>query len=373
MKFIYTFLLFNLIVLIGCKNKELINKKNNSTHFYVGTYTDKIKESKSQGIYQYQLSTDGKLDSITLAVKTNNPSFLTKSIDKKYIIATNSIDNGSITSFLIQNKNLKKINSSKTNRNPCYVTTNKNNYVLTANYSSGTTNLHELKDGVLSDILDIQENKITIPSNHPRQNSAHSHSCYFEPNSNNIITIDLGANKLIFGSIDSISKKIVVNKFKELQMPIGAGPRILTFHPTQPWFYVVNELDATVSFVKKNLQNNTYQIIETVETLSQDLKKGNTAAHIEISKDGKYIYMTNRGNDTVGVLEVSESGKLTLIQTISTHGKHPRNFVLSPDDKFVLVANRDSNNICSFKRNQKNGKLTFVSEVNAPKPVCLIF
>ncbi|MGY5353961.1 lactonase family protein [Wenyingzhuangia sp. IMCC45467] len=374
MKISQLILLFTAITFFGCKNIKTSTKQSEITKFYVGTYTNKTADSHSQGIYQYQLNKNGKIDSLSLVAKTENPSYLTKSFDSKYIIATNSQPNGTITSFLIQENGLKELSSSKANNNPCYITINKDNYILTANYGSGTTVLHQLdQNGLLSEPLDIQKNEITIPSNHTRQNAPHTHSCYFEPNSNNIITIDLGANKLIFGTIDSEFNKIVPNEFSELQMPAKAGPRILTFHPTKPWIYVVNELDATVTFIKKNIANNTYKNAQTIETLAKEDKEGNTAAHIEISNDGNYVYITNRGHDSIGVLKVLESGKLELIQTISTHGKHPRNFALSPNNKFLLVANRDTNNICSFKRNYKTGKLTFISDVKAPKPVCILF
>lgn len=374
MKLLRLSLILTAICLGSCKNVYQTTKTSKGTTFYVGTYTNRIADSKSEGIYQYQLHKNGKLDSILLAAKTENPSYLTKSLDGKHIIATNSQKEGTLTNFRIQENGFKEINVSKANNNPCYVTINKDNYVLTANYGSGTANLHQLdNNGVLSDILDTQVNQITKESKHSRQDAAHTHSCYFEPNSNNIITIDLGANKLIFATIDTVFNKIVPNEFSELHMPDEAGPRILTFHPTKPWMYVVNELDATVSLVKKNVENNTYKVVQTVETLTEDLKKGNTAAHIEITNDGEYVYITNRGHDSIGVLKVLGSGKLELIQTISTHGKHPRNFALSPNNKFLLVANRDTNNICAFKRNAKTGKLTFTSEVNAPKPVCIVF
>lgn len=373
MKLVYT-TLFIFLGLISCKNKKKTAITNHNTTFYVGTYTNRIKDSNSQGIYQYQLHQNGTLDSISLAAKTDNPSFLTKSVDGKYVIATNSHNNGSITSFEIENDKLKEINQSATGDNPCYVTAGKNNYVLTANYNDGTYNLHQFdENGVLSKSLDTKKSSFTTPSIHPRQDAPHAHSCYFEPNSNNIITIDLGTNKLLFNTIDTEFNKIVANQFSELEMPKEAGPRILTFHPTKPWIYVINELNSKVTFIKKNTTENTYKVVETVETLSEADKEGNSAAHIAISKDGNYIYVSNRGHDSLEVLKISDSGNLKLIQSISTHGKHPRHFALSPDNQFLLVANRDTDNICTFKRNSKTGKLTFVNKINAPKPVCILF
>ena len=374
MKHIKILVLFTAYLFMGCKNIKNNSINSKSLKFYVGTYTNKTDDSQSEGIYQYQLNKNGTIDSLKLTAKTKNPSFLTKSFDGKYLITTNELTKGTITSFKIKSNGLTEISKSDVNKYPCYVNINKDGYVLTANYGSGTTNLHQIdENGVLTSDLDTQQNKMSAPSKHPRQEKAHTHSCYFEPNSTNIISIDLGANKLIFGTIDPGFNKIVPNEFSELEMPAEAGPRILTFHPTKPWIYVVNELAATVTFIKKNVTNNSYKIVQTIETLANEDKDGNTSAHIEITNDGKFVYITNRGHDSVGVLKVLDSGRLELIQPIRTHGKHPRNFALSPDNKFLLVANRDTNNICSFKRNHKTGKLTFVSDVKAPKPVCILF
>ncbi|ANW95684.1 hypothetical protein AXE80_05065 [Wenyingzhuangia fucanilytica] len=339
----------------------------------MGTYTNK-NNPQSEGIYEYQLKNNGTLDSIRLLVKTENPTYLIKSFDKNFLLTTNSQWDGTISSFKIEPESLKEISISKADKSPCYIAINKDNYVLTANYNSGTTNLHRLNEkGELVGPLDTQQNEITVPSNNKRQDFPHAHSCYFEPNSENIISVDLGANKLVFSTIDKDFNKFVPNEFHELQMPGECGPRILTFHPTQPWIYSVNELDGTVTFIKKNIPNNSYKIIQTVKTLPDDFKEINWAAHITITKDGKYVYMSNRGHDSIGILKVLPSGKLELIDTISTHGKHPRNFSLTPDEKFLIVANRDTNNICSFRRNSKTGKLTFVDEVLAPRPVSILF
>lgn len=375
MKYFKLLVIILSIAFFSCKNKNAETSIKKQSIFYVGTYTpERVKDSESEGIYTYALNTDGSIDSIGLAVKTNSPSFITKSTNNKYIIGTNSINNGSITSFRIDGGVLHKISQSKTGDNPCYVTSNKNSYVLTANYRSGNYNLHHLnKEGILSAALDTHKSTFTIPSTHPRQDAPHAHSCYFEPNSKNIITIDLGTNKLIFEHLDENTQTIEPNTFSELQMPKHCGPRILTFHPTQPWLYVVNELDATVTFIKKNREENSYEIVETVETLKPEDKQGNSAAHIQISKDGNYVYMSNRGHDSIGVLKVLPSGKLELIQTISTHGKHPRHFTLSPNNDFLLVANRDDNSICSFSRDTETGNLKYITKTNAPKPVCLVF
>ncbi|NIJ45515.1 6-phosphogluconolactonase [Wenyingzhuangia heitensis] len=343
-----------------------------NTSFYIGTVTNN-DFSTSEGIYQSTIDENGKMSAIKLVAKTDNPSYLTITKDQKYLISTNSGGDIGLSSFKIEENLLKEINTSKTGKSPCYVST-KNGYLLNANYADGSINLHKIdSSGKLSDILDTEQHNYNIPSKHKRQKKSFAHSCYFEPNSNNIIAIDLGANKILFSSIDTQSDTFVSNAFSELQMPSESGPRLLTFHPTLPIFYVVNELNATVTVVQKNTKKNTYSIVETVTTLPSNFKENNTAAHIEITKDGKFLYMSNRGHDSITVFNVTKNGTLNFVERVSVNGKHPRNFSLSTDNQFLVVANRDTNNICSFKRNTTTGKLTFVDEIEAPRATCILF
>jgi 6-phosphogluconolactonase len=155
-------------------------------------------------------------------------------------------------------------------------------------------------------------------------------------------------------------------------MAEGAGPRHLTFHPNNKWIYVLNELNNTVSLVKE--KNEAYEVDFSIATLPKDFTAFSKAADIHISKDGKFLYASNRGHESIVIYEVNpENGTLKTIGYQPVLGKHPRNFSLSPDEKYLLVANQDTNNIVSFKRDAKTGELTFVSEVAAPMPVCILF
>ncbi len=147
----------------------------------------------------------------------------------------------------------------------------------------------------------------------------------------------------------------------------------MSFHPKQNFIYVLNELNSTISLVRKNDIGN-YEILNTISTLPIDFVDKNTCADIHVSSDGKFLYASNRGHNSIAIFNIDdENGELSIIGFESTMGDGPRNFTLSLDGKFLLVANQNTNNIVSFKRNIENGELVFVSEVNAPKPVCLLF
>ena len=359
---------------MGCQiNKKELEKNDNSSPFFVGTYTD----GNSQGIYKYSLQQDGKLKRISLAAKSNNPSFLTKSTDKKYLVAVNEISNrdsvGTVESFLIQGDSLKLINrSSSGGAHPCFVTINDKGYILTANYTGGNVGLLKLNSkGELTKLLDVQQH--TGSSSTARQEGPHAHSTWFTPDGNLIISIDLGTNELWFSKLDTTAQKLRPLMPTTLAMASGAGPRHLTFHPNNKWVYVLNELNGTVTILKKTI-DGPYVIGPSISTLPSDFKGTNTCADIHISSDGKFLYASNRGHNTIAIFSVNmEDGYLTILGHEPTRGDGPRNFSLSPDENFLLVANQLTDNIISFKRNKTTGLLEYSDEVEAPSPVCILF
>ena len=365
--------LLSLILITSCNtNKSVTKNSEDSFPFYIGTYTNK----DSKGIYKYALNADGSFTNHGLKAITENPSFLTLSADKKNLIAANEIDinnSGAITSFAIANDSLILNNTiTSGGTNPCFVATNSDNYVLTANYSSGTVGLlHLKKDGTLSDLLATQTH--IGKGSTSRQEAPHAHSAWFEPNSKTIISVDLGTNQLWFSQIDTKTNTLQPTEPLLLTMAEGAGPRHLSFHPNSKWIYVLNELNNTVTRIEKS-SNKDYLVKESISTLPSDYKEESTSADIHISDDGAFLYTSNRGHNSIAMFKVDKTnGALSLIDYESTHGKDPRNFSLSPSNDFIVVANQNSDNLVSFKRDKKTGTLQFVDETTAPTPVCILF
>jgi 6-phosphogluconolactonase len=364
-----------LINFLNCKKEKVIsNQSGESFNFYVGTYTD----STSQGIYKYALHKDGSLEYLRLAAIAENPSYLVKSPDEKFLLAVNEINNkdsvGAVESFLIKPDSLQLISrSSSGGADPCFISINKNGYVITANYTGGNLGLLKLlNNGKLSPLLNIEQH--SGQGINDRQKGPHAHFASFLPEGrNNIISVDLGTNALWFSTIDTLQNKLVFDNPKTLDMERGAGPRHLVFHPNGKWIYVLNELNNTVTMVAKDdhgFLNKKFSI----STLPNDFTQFSKAAEIQISMNGKFIYASNRGHDSIAIFSVDEStGALQNIAFESTHGSAPRHFTLSPDENFILVANQNSNNLVSFKRDAKTGLLKYISEIKAPNPVCILF
>lgn len=357
-----------ILVIVACN--QTTSKMENSSlpqAFYVGTYT----ESASEGIYKYRLKKDGLFINAGLMAKTDNPSYLCFNAKHTLLLAVNELEKGRVESFIIKHDTLIKSGSSSSGgAHPCFIASNSKNFVLTANYSSGTVALMQITpNGKISGLLDVQQH--FGKGTHPRQESPHAHSAWFVPNSNTVIVADLGTNALWFYTIDTVKKQLIPQAQHTLKMQAEAGPRHLAFHPNAKWIYVVNELNGTVSWIIK--QQGNYKLAESVSTLPQNFNAPNTSADIHLSPDGQYLYVSNRGHNSLAIFKINSDGILQLIGHESTHGDGPRNFAITSDGNFIVVANQYTQNLVSFKRNLKTGQLTYLSQIKAPTPVCILF
>jgi len=363
------------VILAACQMKPKNSTREQPTNtFYVGTYT----EGESEGIYKYELLPDGTMRAVGLVAKSENPSFLAKSSDGRYLVAVNEIQNeqhvGSVESWKITEDSLTFISrSSSGGAHPCHVSLNTSGYILTANYTGGNVGLLKIdkSDGRLSDLLDLQQH--SGQGSTDRQQGPHAHSAWFVPESDDVMAIDLGTNELWFSELDQKQGVLTPRDPQKLAMTKGAGPRHLTFHPNNNWVYVINELDCTVSLVKKDDAGTCY-LQTSVSTLPKGYDQPNYCADIHVTQDGQFLYASNRGHNSIAIFSINkENGALASVGHPSTRGDFPRNFALSPDGDYLLVANQKSNNIVSFHRNKETGSLTFVDECEAPTPVCILF
>jgi len=365
-------LLINSVLLAGSGDKEKLQ------HFFVGTYT----EGGSEGIYSFSLDpVTGKLKDNGLAAKTNNPSFLALTSNGKYLLSVHETkgENGStmgyIESFAVHSDDNRLTSIGKVSSggaHPCYVSVNQKGYVLAANYTGGNVALMRIDEsGKLSDTLDVKQHYGSGPDK-ARQAVPHVHSAFFEPNSDRIFVADLGIDQVSVYKIDNSSSKLANASVPAIILIPGSGPRHLAFHPTLKVLYVVNELACSVSVVDLN-KDGSFTTVETISTLPTGYDKPNTSADIHISKDGRFLYTSNRGLNSIAIFSVdAKSGRIVQIGQESTRGDGPRNFTLSPDENYLLVANQNTQDIVAFRRDNA-GKLQFTDQVKALKPVCLLF
>ncbi len=345
-------------------------RAGDSYDFYVGTYTG----GDSRGIYKFSLDADGIIIKHGLSALTENPSFLAWDAAGKYLLAVNETGpEGSIEAYKAEGDSLVLTGHAPSGgAHPCYVSLNKQGYVLAANYSSGTVGLLRLgPHGELGGLLDI--------SNHigsgttERQQSPHAHFASFDHSGLGVIAVDLGTNEIWFSVLDTIRNNLVADSQEKLAMEEGAGPRHLALHPGGEWLYVINELNSTVTLVKKE-DGGLYSRGPSYSTLPERFADDNYCAHIHITTDGRFVYASNRGHNSIAVFETdSETGALRLISHSPSGGKWPRNFSLTPDEQYLVVANQHTNNIVSFLRDTENGFLEAVDTAGVADPVCVRF
>jgi 6-phosphogluconolactonase len=372
-------LLFVGILLINVCMSAGFGYKRSPQYFFVGTYTD----GGSEGIYRYSLDpVTGKITDHGLAAKSNNPSFLALTSDGRFLIAVhettdkNGSKMGYLESFVITNDDSSLTSLGKVasgGAHPCYVSVNKNGYVLAANYTGGNVALFRLNaSGNLTGALDVQQHYGSGP-NKARQAGPHVHSAFFEPGSDRVFVPDLGVDKVFVYKTDETGTKLINAPVPAISMLPGSGPRHLVFHPAMKIVYVVNELTSNVSVVALNT-DGSFTTIETVSALPNGYDKPNTCADIHISDDGRFLYASNRGLNSIAIFSVNlENGRIVQIGQEQTRGETPRNFTLSPDGDFLLVANQNSQDIVAFRRDANTGKLQYSDKIKAFKPVCLLF
>lgn len=344
---------------------------------FVGTYTGK----GSDGIYAYRFdSSKGTVKAIGLATKANNPSFLAIAPNNKVLYAVSEAGRGgSVSGFNIDASagKLTLINEvTSRGGGPCFVSLDKTGRtVMIANYGGGSFASYKVEEGGrLSDIVSFFQDKGGSPST-PRQNQPHGHSINVSPDNRFAVAADLGTNELLVFKLDPASAQLTPNDPPALQMPPGSGPRHFTFHPNGRFAYAINELNSTLTALRWDAAKGVLQPIETVSTLPADNKVENTTAEVQAHPNGKWVYGSNRGHDSIAVFQVEKSsGKVKLVQNAPTGGKLPRNFRIDPTGRWLLAANMNGNNITVFSIDQKSGKLTAKGEpIQLSQPVCIKF
>jgi len=344
-----------------------------TTDYLVGTYTD----NSSQGINVIQFNKATKAVSLLQVVAgIDNPSFVISNKDKTIIVAveeTASDNGGKVTSYSY-NKNAKtfqKLSSVFTKGNhPCTVIFSpKEDCILVGNYSGGSLSVFPISnEGKLSNASQfIQYEGKSI--NAERQEKPHVHCIVFHPKENKIFVADLGTDAIEmipFG--ENTTSFLQEDKAQSFKVPAGSGPRHLVWNKSGTRLYVTFELTNEVGVFE--YQDNQLKQIQTI-ALTAPTKSG-SAAELRMSADGNYLYASIRGNDNqIVVMKTNEFGNLEVIQTIKT-AKTPRNFILTQDQKNVLVATQGSSLISVFERDEKTGLLkASSSELTINKPVYL--
>lgn len=349
----------------------------------LNVYYGTAHAGEDAGIYTQTLDSDsGDLGSLRKVAGGPAAGFQAISADGAllYSICLNEEGKGAVRAYSVDKASgaLRLINEEvAAGGKPCYVGLDKKERtLLVVSYSDAVISLFPLADdGSIKPFSYSKQHTLGTGVVADRQGEAHTHSIYVDPTNRFVFVCDLGGDKVFVYGFDS-EKSLLMDNPLEVVCTQGAGPRHLAFHPNGRWLYVINELNSTMTHYDWNSEVGELTAKGTVSTLPSSFSfKDNLTAEVVVSEDGKFIYGSNRGHDSIAVFAIDgEAGTLSLVQIESVRGEHPRNFNLDPSGKFLFAANRDTDNVTVFSVDKVTGKIEYTGrEVAAPNGICVTF
>ena len=347
---------------------------------FIGTTTG--KNTASKGIYLADFdSATGKLGEPVLAAEYQNPGFLALHPTKPVLYACGQPNQpfadgtASVAAFSIGQGQLLKFlgESSVGGKGSCHLAVDATGRTAAiANYGDGSLSTVRLgEDGIPGAAVSVIFHHGSGP-NKGRQEGAHAHGVYFDKANTHLISPDLGLDQVFVYPFDAATSKLG-EPLPSLTTAPGAGPRHLTFAADEKNAYVINELDGTL--ITTTYEAGKFKVIGTQSTLPRDFADYNKAAEVAVHPNGKFVYGSNRGHDSIVVFRRDETtGILTFLQHAPCGGKTPRHFVIDPAGKWLLCAHQDSNTISVLPLDPATGLLgQAICTVPSPSPICLLF
>jgi 6-phosphogluconolactonase len=341
---------------------------------YLGSY--------GPGIHAFHFdSATGALKEIGQVGEVKNPSWLAADPDFKYLYAVSELDkgDGGVASFSIDRKTakLQSLNHvSSEGKAPCHASVDATGkMVIVANYSTGDVSAFPIQsNGSLGQASSV-EKAHGSSMDKKRQEGSHAHEAVITKDNQRVYIPDLGLDRIRIYKLDPASAKLTPNDPPFAKTEPGSGPRHMVFDHNETYAYVLHELKPMVSVFRRDPSNGGLELVETVPTIRPDFKKENSGAEIRIDPAGKFIYTSNRGEDSIQVFAIDQSsGKLHQVQNVETGGREPRGFALDPSGRFLVVGNQKSNSVVVFKVDAESGKLTPSGhKIETPTPVDVLF
>ena len=354
-------------------------------YVYVGTYTD----ADSKGIYGYRFDAGtGILTPLGIAAEVVNPSFVVTDPAHRHLYAVTEMTeqgpdpyktNGYISSFSIDSKTgsltfLNKVSSG--GGGPCHLVVDRSGKILfVANYGSGNVASFAIEpDGRIGAMtgLDQQSGSSIDPK---RQQGPHAHAVVLSPDNRFLFVPDLGLDRILIYRVDEAKRTFTANNPSYVSVKPGLGPRHFIFGAEARFAYAVCEMGSSVVAFSYDHQSGKLTPIQTISTLPPEFSGEDNSAEIQAGPSVHFLYVSNRGNDSIAVFQIDmKTGLLNKIQIVPTQGKIPRNFAIDPTGNYLLVANQNSNGIVVFLIDSHSGQLTPTTQaVNVSSPVSILF
>jgi 6-phosphogluconolactonase len=361
-----TALILSGLLLTGCKEDYRL---------FVGGFTK--PGEKGLSVFDFN-GRNGDLKLISESDVGPSPSYFCYSGEKKMIYVLNEVMEfngtfgGGLTTlkYDAENGTFEKQNEILIPYGgPCYISMSPDSsYLFVANYPNGSVAVVKLDgNGIPETITDTLVYYKTAPR------PSHAHMILNDPSGDKVYVTDLGLDRIIRYDFDSNTGRFSRSGNDTLSLPFKSGPRHFTFNADGSKMYVINELGSKMMVVNID-KGEGMKLIQTLPTFRQEFQRDNYCADIHLGKDGKYLYGSNRGENTIVTFRVESDGTLTLAGHTSCGGDWPRNFVIDPSGKFLLVGNQKSDSIAVFKLNKTTGlPVGTAKRYKATMPACLKF
>jgi len=345
---------------------------------YLGTYTSK---NGSKGIYRTRMDAKtGKLGEAQLAAEMGSPSFIAIHPNGKFLYAVGEgggKEGGPVVAFALDAKTgaLTKLNQGLSGgAGPCHISIHpKGTFAIVANYSGGSIAVFRIgADGKIGERTTFVQHK-GMSANPSRQKEPHAHCGFFDPTGNYALAVDLGIDRVKIYKLDAATGKLDDDAAVDVATPLGSGPRHIAIAPDNKFAYVCGEIDSTVNVMALDLAGGKSGVFQTLSTLPAPVK-GNSTAECILHPNGKFVYVSNRGHDSVAVFRVGADRKLTAAGYIRGDIKTPRNFNVDPSGRWMLIGSESGGKVGVYEIDATTGLAKETSHsVKVSNPVCVKF
>ncbi|MEN6534825.1 MAG: lactonase family protein [Bryobacteraceae bacterium] len=354
--------------------------KDRSYFVYVGTCA---AEGRADSIHICRFDPGSeRLDPIGSQSGLVNPAFLAVHPSRRFLytvsdVASDQADEGGVTSFRIDNDTgrltvLNRVFSG--GGGGCHLALdNTGRTLLVANYFSGSIAAFPVQeDGQLGNPATLTRHHGSSV-NQKRQNSPHPHAVVVSPDNRFVLVPDLGLDQVISYRLDSSSASLIRSDPPFAGVEAGSGPRHIAFHPAGGSAYLISEMAASITALSYDQTRGTLRKIQTV-LVSPEGNGASSGAEIDIDPAGRFLYASNRGDDSISVFAISSDGTLELTQRISAYGRGPRSIRLTPSGSYLLAANQNSDSVVLFWVDPKTGSLVMRDRMlRLQSPACIEF
>ncbi len=347
---------------------------------YVGCYTTAQRSARGDGIHVYRIDRQtGAWTHVQRVGDLVNPSFLVMAADRQHLYSVHG-DETYATAFSVNPATgfLQLLNRAETGgRNGVHQAIDRSGrFMVVANYGAGSVSVLPIRpDGALVDAVQV----VALPGepgpHRIEQVSSHPHHVVFDPGGRSVIVPDKGLDRVFIFRFDAQAGKLTPTEQGSAIARAGSGPRHAAFHPRLPIAWVANELDSTVTTYHWNAERGSLQPAHILPTLPPDYTGENTAAEIAVSADGRFVYCSNRGHDSIATFTSDpRTGLLTAAGWTPSQGRTPRYIGFDPSYSFLCATNEQSDTVVTYRAAAATGRLATVGPpVQNASPVTIAF